>query len=204
MGMLISHSETRILRVGCENPSTQKNKPSVWARPKFCCIKYFWKLVDWSLTDLDIFIVLLYKAFCWKSIFCQSVSQFTRSVVSDSLWSHGLQHARLPCPSPTPGIYSNSRPLSQWCNPTISSSVVPFSFCLQSFPAAGSFQMSQFLASGGQSIGVSASASVLPTNTQDWSPLGWTGWILQSEGLPRVFSKTTVQTHPFFSAQLFL
>ena len=117
----------------------------------------------------------------------------------------GLQHARLPCPSPTPGACSNSCPSRRWCHPTISSFVVPFSSCLQSFPASGSFPMSQFLASGGQSIGVSASASVLPMNIQDWFPLGWTGWIfLQSKGLSRVFSNTRVQKHQFFSAQLSL
>ena len=110
--------------------------------------------------------------------------QFSRSIVSDSLPPHELQHARLPCPSPTPGASLNSCPLSQWCHPAISSSVVPFSSCPRSFPASGSFQMSQLFAWGGQSIGVSASASVLPMNTQDWSPLGWTGWIfLQSKGL---------------------
>ena len=128
--------------------------------------------------------------------------QFSRSVMSDSLRPHGLQHARPPTPSPTPVVYSNSCPLSQWCHPTVSSSVVPFSH-LQSFPPSGSFQMSQFFASGGQSIGVSASASVLPKNIEDWFPLGWTGWIsLQSKGLSRVFSNTTVQTHQFFGAQL--
>ena len=131
--------------------------------------------------------------------------QFSHSVVSSSLWLHGLQHARLPYLSPTPRAYSNSCLLSQWCHPTISSSVVPFSSCLQSFSASGSFQMSQFFASGGQSIRVSASASVLPMNTQDWFPLGWAGWIsLQSKGLSRVFSNTTVQKHRFFSAQLSL
>ena len=115
--------------------------------------------------------------------------------MSNSLWPHRLQHARPPCPSPTPGAYSNSCPLSRWCHPTILSSVVPFSFHLQSFPASGSFPMSQFFTSGGQSIGVSASALVLPMNTQDWSPLGWTGWIsLQSKGLSRVFSNTTVKS----------
>ena len=120
--------------------------------------------------------------------------QFSRSVVSDSLWPHGLWHTRLPCASPTPGVYLNSCPLSQWCHPTISSSVVPFSSHLQSFPASGSFHMSQLSASGGQSIGVSASASVLPMNIQDWFPLWWTGWISsQSRGLSRVFSNTTVQ-----------
>ena len=127
-----------------------------------------------------------------------------RSVVSDSLWPHGLQHARLPSPLPTQGAYSNSCPSHPWCHLTISSSVVPFS-CLQSFPASGSFLMSQFFAWGGQSIGVSASASVLSMNTQDWFPLGLTGWIsLQSKGLSRVFSNTTVQKHQFFSTQLSL
>ena len=131
--------------------------------------------------------------------------QFRSSVVSNFLWPHGLQHARPPCPPPTPGAYSNSCPLSQWCHPTISSSVVPFSFCLQSFPASGSFQMSQFFTSGGQSIGAAASASVLPMNTQDCSSLGWTGWIsLQSEGLSRVFSNTTVPKHQLLGAQLSL
>ena len=125
------------------------------------------------------------------------------SVHVDSLRSHEPQHARPPCPSPTPGVYWNQCPLSRWCHPTISSSVVPFSSCPQSFPASGSFQMSQLFTSGGQSIGVSASASVLPMNTQDWSPFEWTGWIsLQSKGLSRVFSNTTVQKHPFFGAQL--
>ena len=126
--------------------------------------------------------------------------QFSHSVVSDSLQPHG--HARPPCPSPTSRVYSNSCPLSQWCHPTISSSVVPFSSCPQSFPASGSFQMSQFFTSGGQSIGVSASASVLPVNIQDRFPLGWTGWIsLLSKGLSRVFSSTTVQEYQFFSVQ---
>ena len=129
--------------------------------------------------------------------------QFSHSIMSDSLWPHGLQHARPPCPAPTPGACSNSCPLSQWCHPTISSSVVPFSSRFQSFPASGSFPMSQFFTSGGQSIGVSASTSVLPMNTQDWFPLVWTGWIsLQSKGLSRVFSNTTVQKHQFFGAQL--
>ena len=129
--------------------------------------------------------------------------QFSHSVMSDSLRPHGLQHARPPCPSPTPGVYSNSWPLSWWCHPTISFSVVPFSSRLQSFPASGSFQMSQLFTSGGKSIGVSASASVLPMNIQDWFPLGWTGWIsLQSKGLSEVFSNTTVQKHQLFGAQL--
>ena len=129
--------------------------------------------------------------------------QFSHSVMSDSLRPHELQHARPPCPSPTPGVYPNPCPLSRWCHPTILSSVIAFSSCPQSFPASGSFQMSQLFTSGGQSIGVSASTSVFPMNTQDWYPLGWTGWIsLQSEGLSRVFSNTTVQKHQFFSAQL--
>ena len=120
--------------------------------------------------------------------------QFSRSVVSDSLWPHEPQHARPPCPSPTPGVYSNSRPLSQWYHPIMSSSVIPFSSCPQSFPASGSFLMSQLFSSGGQSIGVSVSASGLPMNTQDWFPLGWTGQIsLQSKGLSRVFFNTTVE-----------
>ena len=115
--------------------------------------------------------------------FSQSVSQFSHSVMSDSLWPHELQHTRPPCPSPTPGVYSNPCPSSQWCHPAISSSVIPFSSCPQSLPASGSFPMSQLFSWGGQSTGVSASASVLPMNTQDWSPLGWTGWIsLQSKG----------------------
>ena len=129
---------------------------------------------------------------------------FSRSVMSDSLQPHRLQPARLPCPSPSPGTCSNSRPLSWWCCPTISSSLLPFS-CLKFFPASGSFLMSQFLASGGQTIRASASASVLPMNIQYWFPLGWTGWIsLQSKGLSRVYSSTTVQKHQFFSTQLSL
>ena len=124
--------------------------------------------------------------------------QFSCSVVSNSLWPHESQHARPPCPSLTPEVYSHSFPSSQWCHPAISSSVIPFSSCPQSLPASGSFPMSQLFAWGGQSIGVSASSTVLPVNTQDWSPLGWTGWIsLQSKGLSRVFSNTTAQKHQF-------
>ena len=123
--------------------------------------------------------------------------------MSDSLWPHESQHARPPCPSPTPEVHPNSPPLSRWCHRAISSSVVPFSSCPQSLPASGSSPMSQLFAWGGQSIGVSSSASVLPMNTQDWSLLGWTGWIsLQFKGLSRVFSNTTVQKHQFFGAQL--
>ena len=128
--------------------------------------------------------------------------QFSRSVVSNSLRPHESQHARPPCPSPAPGVHSDSCPSSLWCHPAISSSVIPFS-CPQSFPASGSFPMSQLFTWGGQSIGVWASPSVLPMNTQGWSPLGWTGWIsLQSKGLSRIFSNTTVQKHQFFGAQL--
>ena len=131
-----------------------------------------------------------------------STVQYSRSVMSDSLRSHESQHARPPCPSPTPGVHTDSRPSSRWCHPAISSSVVPFSSCPQSLPASESFSKSQLFARSGQSIGVSVSASVLPVNTQNPSPLEWTGWIsLQSKGLSRVFSNTTAQKHQFFSAQ---
>ena len=131
--------------------------------------------------------------------------QFSRSVVSDSLRPHESQHTRPLCPSPTLGVYPNSCPSSQWCHPTISSSVILFSSCPQSFPASGYSQMSQLFISGGQSIGVSASTSVLPMNTQDWSPLGWTGWTsLQSKGLSTVFCNNAVQKHQFFCALLSL
>jgi len=127
--------------------------------------------------------------------------QFGPSVMSDSLRPHESQHTRPPCPSPTPGVHPNSCTLSRWCHPDISSSVVPFSSCPQSLPASGSFPKSQLFTWGGQNIRISASASVLPMNTQDWSPLGWTGWIsLQSKGLARVFSNITVQKHQFFGA----
>ena len=129
--------------------------------------------------------------------------QFSSSVMSDSLRPHESQHARPPCPSPTPGFHSNSCPSTRGCHPAISSSVIPFSSCPQPLPASESFPMSQLFTWGGQSIGVLALASVLPMNTQDWSPLGWTGWIsLQSRGLSRVFSNTTVQKHQFFGTQL--
>ena len=131
--------------------------------------------------------------------------QFNRSVVSDSLWPHESQHTRPPCPSPTSGVNSNSRPSSQWCHPAILSSVVPFSSCPQSLPASESFSMSQLFAWGGQSTGVSASAERGSINIQDWFPLGWAGWIsLPSKGLSRVFSNTTVENHQLFSAQLSL
>ena len=130
--------------------------------------------------------------------------QFSRSAVSDTLWPHESQHTRPPCPSPNPGVYSTSCPSSQWCHPDISSSVVPFSSCPQSLPASGSFPMSQLFAYSGQSTGVSASPSVLPENTQDSSPLGWTGWIsLQSKGVSRIFSNTTFKSINF-SAPSFL
>ena len=173
----------------------------------------YWSFVFWSgskRTKLKVWVLY------WKlknyvnlailplhSPYADSV-QLSLSVVSDSLRPHELQHARPPCPSPTPWVYSNSCPWSWWYHPTISSSVIPFSH-LQSFPASGSFPMSQFFASGGQRIEVSASASVLPMNTQYWSPSGQIGWIsLQFKGLPRVFSNTTVQKHQFFGAQLSL
>ena len=128
--------------------------------------------------------------------------QISRSVVSNSLWPHGLQHARPPCPSPTPRVHSDSRPSSQWCHPAISSSVIPFSSCPQFFPASESFPMSQLFPWGGQSTGVSALASFLPKKSQGWFPSEWTGWIsLQSKGLSRVFSNTRVQKHQFFGAQ---
>ena len=133
---------------------------------------------------------------------CSSV-QFSHSVVSDSLWPHELQHARPPCTSPTPGVYPNSCPLTLWCHLAIASSVIPFSSCFQSFSTSESFQMSQLFASGGQNTEVSALTWVLPMNTQDWSPLEWTGWnSLQSKGLSRVFSNTTVQKHQFFGIRL--
>ena len=150
---------------------------------------YYFSLVDY-------YIIL---SIVTNNISLISSVQFSRSVVSNSLWPHESQHARPPCPSPAPGVYSNSCPSSRWCHPTISSSVVPFSSCLHSLPASESFPMSQLFAWGSQSTGVSASASVLPMNTQDWSPLGWTGWIpLQSKGLSRVFANTIVQKHQFF------
>ena len=149
-----------------------------------------------------LFLEILFGSFFALSHFISSV-QFSRSVVSDYLRPHESQHARPPCPSPTPQGHPNPCPSSQWCHPIISSSVVPSSSCLHSFPASGSFPMSQLFTSGGQSTRVSVSASVLPVNIQDWSPLGWTGWIsLLSKGLSRVFSNTTVQKHQFFGAQL--
>ena len=157
---------------------------------------------DWnSLT----FFFLIHKSTNPSPIYLLFSVWFSRSVLSDYLWPRGLQHTRLACPSPIPRVYTNSCPLNQWCHPTISSSVVPFSSCPQSLPASWPFPMSQFFASGGQSIGVSASALVLLMNIQDWFLLGSTGWIsLQYKGLSRVFSNTTIQKYQFFSTQLSL
>ena len=159
----------------------------------FYSLKYTWFCVLLFIIQ-EILGKKSYQAYCHLN----SV-QFSHSVVSDSLWPHELQHARPPCASPTPGVHQNSCPSSRWCHPAISSSVVPFSSCPQSLPGSESFPMSQLFAWGGQSFGVSALASVFPKNTQDWSPLEWTGWVsLQSKGLSRVFSNTTVQKHQFF------
>ena len=164
-------------------------------------LNFTWKQWTWFAIRISLhFYCPLFLKRWWK-IIINSV-QFSRSVVSDSLRPHELQHARPPCPSPTPRVHSKSCPSSRWCHPAISSSVVPFSSCPQSLPASGSFPMSQLFAWGGPSIGVSALASLLPMNTQDWSPLGWTGWTsLQSKGLSRVFSNITVQKHQFFGTQ---
>ena len=167
------------------------------------CVSWIGRRILYNLSHqgrvLTKLVVVINLQFQFSSV------QLSRSVASDSLWPHEPQHARPPCPSPTPGVHPNPCPSSRWRHPTIPSSVVPFSSCPQSFPASGSFQMSQLFASRGPSIGVSASTSLLPMNTQDWSPLGWTGWTsLQSKGLSRVFSNTTVQKHQFFGAQLSL
>ena len=158
------------------------------------------KRLYYSLAAAFIYCIVFINIWLFFKSF--SSVQFSHSVTSDSLRPRELWHARPPCPLPTPGVHPNPCPSSRWCHPTISSSVVPFSSCPQSFPASGYFPMSQLFASGGQSIGVSASISVLPVNTQDWFPIGWTGWIsLQSKGLSRVFSNTTVQKHQFFGTQ---
>jgi len=154
---------------------------------------------------LRILPFFLLKSTYRLSYLKETIVQFIGSAVSDSLQPHKPQHTRPPCPSPAPGVHPNPCPSTWWCHPTISSSVVPFSSCPQSFPASGSFQMSQLFTWDGQSIGVSASKSILTMNTQDWSPLGWTGWIsLQSKGLSRVFSNTTVQKYQLFDTQLSL
>ena len=158
-----------------------------------------WTIVPWRMTRM-------WEKWCFSNESDRiSLAQFSHAVMSDSLWPHGLQHTRPSCPSPTPGVYSNSSPFSQWCHPTISSSIVPFSSRLRSFLASESFQKSQLFPSGGLNIGVSASASVLPMNIQDWFLLRWTYWIsLQSKRFSRVFSNTPVQKHQFFSTQLSL
>ena len=171
----------------------KKQCPKIWLRARKTFLSHFIKT---------------YQAIKWMELhippLCVCV-QFSLPVVSNSLRPYELQHSRPLCPSPTPRVHPNPCPLSRWCHPTTSSSVVSFSSCPPSFPASGSFQMSQLFTWGGQSIGVSASTSVLSMNTQDWSPLGWTGCIsLQSKGLSRVFSNTTVQKHQFFGAQLSL
>ena len=174
------------------------------AVPRIPQILNMFPLLSFELTFSESGM-LLSRISAWLASSSTSSVQFSHSVVSDSLRPHEPQHARTPCPSPTPGVHPNPCPLSRWYHPTISSSVIPFSSCPQSFPASGTFPMSQIFTSGSQNIGVSASASVLPMNTQDWSPLGWTGWIsLQSRGLSNVFSNTTVQKHQFFGAQLSL
>ena len=168
---------------------TRKKTNSLISRPLHFCV-YFSSVAETRMEAIN-------------SIECLSSVQFRGSVMSDSLRPHESQHAQPPCPSPTPRVHPHSCALSQWCHPAISSSFVPFSSCPQSLPASESFPMSQLFTWGGQSTGVSASASVLAMNTQDWFPLGWTGWIfLQSKGLSRVFSNTTVQKHQFFGAQL--
>ena len=170
------------------------------AKPHFLKTSHF-LCQNWHTIDGEHSVSMLVIT---QSLVSSSV-KFSHSVMSNSLQPHEPQHARPPCPLPTPRVYPNSCPLSRWCQATISPSVVPFSSCPQSFPASGSFQMSQLFASGGQSIGVSASTSVLPMNTQTWSPLGWlVGISLQSRGLSRVFSNTTLQKHQFFGAQLSL
>ena len=173
-------------------------KPRVWWK--------IWSIKNRPNSEFEKWKIHLRWKMYWRGLRVNwTLVQFSRSVVSDSLWPHELKCARPFCPSPTPRVHPNPCWLSRWCHPTISSSVALFSSCPQSFPASGSFQMSQLFASGSQSIGPSASTSVLTMNTQDWSPLGWTGWIsLQSNGLSRVFSNTTVQKHQFFSAQFSL
>ena len=168
------------------------------AKPMLFCYHLDFRRT-WETFESDEYISYL----DWRDGFMDVSVQFSHSVVSDSLRPHESQHTRPPCPSPTPGVHSNSSPSSRWCHPAISSSVVPFSSCPQSLPASESFPMSQLFTWGGQGTGVSALASFLPKKSQDWSPLKWTGWIsLQSKGLSRVFSNTTVRKHQFFGTQL--
>ena len=163
--------------------------------PRIKAGKFEWEIWKY-LSDMMIFKVILYFHQVLQFSSVQSLGR------SDYLQPHESQHTRPPCPSPTPRVYSNSSPLSRWCHPAISFSVIPFFFCPQSLPASESFPMSQLFTWGGQSVGVSALASVLPKKSQGWSPSEWTGWIfLQSKGLSRVFSNTTVQKHQFFGAQ---
>ena len=176
----------------------------VWKNIQAIALRYmgFWEVLHFfynkSVHNINVSLWSR-NTYQWRN----SSVQFSHSGVSDYLWPHEPQHAGLPVHHQLSGVYSNSCPSSWWCHPTISSSVIPFSSCPQSLPASGSFPMSQLFTWGGQSTGLSASASVLPMNTQDWSPLGWTGWIsLQSKGLSRVFSNTTVQKHQFFGTQL--
>ena len=172
--------------------------PRTWKQPR-CPSSDEWIQKLWYIYTMEYYSAIKKNTFKlvlmrWMNLEPIILSEF-KSVTQSfpTLWHHGLQYTRLPCPSPTPGACWNSCPLNWWCYPTISSSVIPFSSCLQSFPESGSFPMSQFFVSGNQSIGASASASVLPMNIQDWLPIGWTGWIsLQSKGLSRVFSNTTV------------
>ena len=170
--------------------------------------KYIWRNNGLKFSKFDNYYKLMVyyiHTYIYICIYIFSSVLFSRSVMSDSLRLHESQHTRPPCPSPTPGVHSNSCPSSRWCHPAISSSVGPFSSCPQSLPASGSFPMSQLFVWDGQSIGISAVASLPPKNTQDWFPSEWTGWIsLQSKGLSRVFSNTTVQKHQFFGAQLSL
>ena len=190
-----SKHKTKWYFQGGTDGKTMKSKK--WLSQKSRVVSFGWSLRLWSGRSMWAEEAVQFSSVQFSSV------QFSHSVVSDSLRPHESQHARPTCPSPSPGVDSDSHPLSPWCHPAISSSVVPFFSCPQSLPASESFPVSQLFAWGGQSTGVSASASVLPMNTQDWSPLGWTGWIsLQSKGLSRVFSNTTIQKHQFFGAQL--
>ena len=186
---------------------TSAKSLSYWIKHKFYSFIHTF-IIFWSIVDTFIFLCVQFDALEHKQISVipwYHLVQFSCSVMSDSLWPHGLQHARLPCPLPTPGAYSNSCPLSWWCHLTIFPSVVPFSSYLQSFPASGSFPVSQVFVSGGQRIGVSASSSIFLMNIQDWFPLKLTSLTsFQSKGLSRVFSNTTTQKHQFFSTQLSL
>ena len=185
------------------NPKLSDNKTILTILSSHHVAPDFRRIVDEHIVMLPGSYSDAQVLFCVLYSYSVSSVQFSRSVVSDSLRPHESQHARPPCPSPTPGVHSDSRPSSPWYCPAISSSVVPFSSCLQSLPASESFPMSQLFAWGGQSIGVSASASFPSKKSQGWSPSEWTGWIsLQSRELSRVFSNTTVQKHQFFGAQL--